>query len=161
MGCATLHRITTSIAAMLVAGVALSGCVGQDVEFEGKIFDVVGLSGERKQKEKQMESRAPLVMPPSKQLPQPGPKEQVASPNNWPIDPDERRKQELADKKDELEKYYRDGDFSDRADIDEFEHITGKWDKRPGLLSKKANDAIQEGSEATPEDGASSQQAAQ
>ena len=162
MFCATLHRIGTSVAAMLVAGVALTGCAGQQVDFEGKIFDVVGLTGDRQQKDKQMEARAPLVMPPSKQLPKPGPKEQVAAPNNWPADPDERRKQEMADQKDALERYYREGDFTDRAGIDEFEHITGKWDRRPGLLSKKANEAIQEGQEATPEQGAADvQQAAQ
>jgi hypothetical protein len=162
MGCATLHRIGTSIAVMLVAGVALSGCAGQEVEFEGKVFDVVGLSGIGKPKQdKQIEARAPLVMPPSKQLPEPGPKEQVASPNNWPVDPDERRKQDLADQKDALERYYREGDFTDRAGIEEFEHITGKWDRRPGVLSKKANEAIEEGRQATPEDGSGGQQASQ
>lgn len=160
MNCATLHRIGTSIAVMLVAVVALSGCAGQEVEFEGKIFDMVGLSGDRQQRDKQMEARAPLVMPPDKQLPKPGPKEQVASPNNWPADPDERRKKEMADQKDALERYYREGDFTDRAGIDEFEHITGKWDRRPGLLSKKANEAIREGQEGTPEQGSSGEQQA-
>jgi len=161
MGCATLHRIGTSIAVMLVAGVALSGCAGQQIEYEGKIFDMVGLTGDRQQKDKQVEARAPLVMPPSKQLPKPGPKDQVASPNNWPVDPDERREQELADQKDALERYYREGDFTDRAGIEEFEHITGKWDRRPGLLSKKANEAIEEGRQGTAEKGTSGQQAAQ
>ncbi len=162
MNCATLHRIGTSIAVMLVAGVTLSGCAGQEVEFEGKIFDMVGLSGDRQQKDKQMEARAPLVMPPDKQLPKPGPKEQVAAPNNWPVDPDERREQELEDQKEALERYYREGDFTDRAGIEEFEHITGKWDRRPGLLSKKANEAIQEGQEAASGETASGgQQASQ
>lgn len=154
MGCATLHRIGTPFAVMLVAGVALSGCAGQEVEFEGKIFDVVGLTGDRQQKDKQMEARAPLVMPPNKELPKPGEKEQAAAPTDWPADPDERRKQELAEKKEALEKYYREGDFTDKAGIEEFEHITGKWDRRPGLISKKANEAIQEGQEGTPEEGA-------
>jgi len=147
---------------MLVAGVALSGCAGQEVEFEGKVFDMVGLSDVGKPKQdKQMEARAPLLLPPSKQLPKPGSKEQVASPNNWPVDPDERREQELADQKDALERYYREGDFTDRAGIEEFEHISGKWERRPGLLSKKANEAIEEGRQGTPEESSGGQQAAQ
>ena len=135
-----------ALAALLVASFALGGCAGNQVEFEGKIFDMVGMNNIGKpKKDRELEERAPLVMPPSKELPKPGPREQIATPASWPVDADVRRKQEQEAKKDAMERYYREGDFTDKAGIEEFEHITGKWDRRPGLISKKANEAVEEG----------------
>jgi len=145
MDCAPLRHTGKVLAALLVAGMVLGGCAADQVEFEGKIFDMVGMNDIGKtKKDRQMETRAPLVMPPSQQLPKPGPREQIATPTSWPVDSDERRKKEMADQKDAMERYYREGDFTDKAGIEEFEHITGRWDRRPGLLSKKANEVIEE-----------------
>ncbi|WP_069095208.1 hypothetical protein [Methyloligella halotolerans] len=63
----------------------LGGCGG--VEFQGKIFDYAGLSGERKQEDVQMSERAPLVIPPNtNHLPPPG--SGPATPASWPTNPE-------------------------------------------------------------------------
>ncbi|MEG6508717.1 hypothetical protein V6C03_07015 [Methyloligella sp. 2.7D] len=90
------------LAACLVPSVlALGGCGG--VEFQGKIFDYAGLSGERKQEDTQMSERAPLVIPPNTNyLPPPG-SGNAASQPNWPTDPEIAR-QQLVEKQAEAEK---------------------------------------------------------
>ena len=125
----------------------MGGCAATDqIEFQGKIFEMAGLT-DREKKEKVLQERAPLVMPPSKQLPQPGPRQAAATPQNWPVDPDEVAKQRAADEKKRLEKYYRDGDFTDNAGIEEFEYFTNQRSRRPGMASKTANEIIQTGRE--------------
>ncbi|XSG80965.1 MAG: hypothetical protein ACPW61_07600 [Methyloligella sp. ZOD6] len=78
----------------------LGGCGG--VEFQGKIFDYAGLSGERKQEDVQMSERAPLVIPPNtNHLPPPG--SGPATPTAWPTNPEIAR-QEAEERKAEEEK---------------------------------------------------------
>lgn len=92
---------------------ALSGCGGVDgVEFNGKIFDWLGVSDAAQQKvEPKMADRAPLVVPPSvTRLPDPGSgrtsDEQVAALN----DP-ELRKQAAAKERQRLHEAYCRGDI--------------------------------------------------
>lgn len=53
---------------------AVAGCSADDVELNGKIFDVVGLNGQKtKSGEPKIAARAPLVMPPNmERIPEPG-----------------------------------------------------------------------------------------
>ncbi|MFD0988344.1 hypothetical protein [Methyloligella solikamskensis] len=80
----------------------LGGCGG--VEFQGKIFDYAGLSGERQQEDVQMSERAPLVIPPNtNHLPPPG--SGPATPSAWPTNPEvaareAQQQQAAAEKKD-------------------------------------------------------------
>lgn len=72
-----LRRHLTHVSAViaLVSVLALGGCGGVDgVEFNGKIFDWLGISEAAQQKaEPKMADRAPLVVPPSvTRLPDPG-----------------------------------------------------------------------------------------
>ena len=71
---------------------ALGGCGG--VEFEGKVFDYMGISGERQKADVRMTERAPLLLPPNpKALPQPGQGPGVATARaDWPNDPERVRK---------------------------------------------------------------------
>lgn len=71
---------------------ALGGCGG--VEFEGKVFDYMGISGERQKADVRMTERAPLLLPPNpKALPQPGQGPAVATARaDWPNDPERVRK---------------------------------------------------------------------
>src|SRR5690606_15890996 len=67
-------RTAMNLAAGL-ALLALPGCGGVDgVEFNGKVFEAVGLTGALgKKEEPKTEPRAPLVLPPStERLPEPG-----------------------------------------------------------------------------------------
>ena len=87
------------------ASLLLGGC-GGGVQFEGKIFEAMGLNQEPEREEQVLKERAPLIVPPKRELPPPGAREQVADPQNWPVDPEEQRKRELAAAKEELRKAY-------------------------------------------------------
>lgn len=83
-----------SLAAALAACLALGGCGG--VEFQGKLFDYAGLSGDRTQKDPKMAERAPLVLPPdTNTLPPPG-EPTYAAREDWPTDTDAQRKKVAA-----------------------------------------------------------------
>jgi hypothetical protein len=80
------------LAAAFVCTLALGGCGG--VEFQGKVFDYMGISGDRQQGDPRMAERAPLLLPPNpKTLPQPGTGVAVATAReDWPDDPERVRK---------------------------------------------------------------------
>jgi len=79
-------------AALLAAGfaatLALGGCGG--IEFQGKLFDYVGLSGDRQQADPRLAERPPLLLPPdTKALPQPGSGVAGATARqDWPKNPE-------------------------------------------------------------------------
>jgi hypothetical protein len=92
------------LAAVSAATLALGGCGG--VEFQGSVFDAVGLSGERKQADVRMSERPPLLLPPdTKALPQPGNGVAVATAReDWPENPELMQKQVIQAEKDEKAK---------------------------------------------------------
>jgi hypothetical protein len=87
------------LAASLALSLALGGCGG--IEFQGKVFDYMGLSGDRQQGDVRMAERPPLLLPPNlKQLPQPGTGVAVATARpDWPTNPEVVTKQIATDKK--------------------------------------------------------------
>ncbi|MGK2921450.1 MAG: hypothetical protein ACSLE4_01455 [Methyloceanibacter sp.] len=87
------------LAAMLGCVALLGGCGG--VEFEGKVFDYMGVSGDRQEGDVRMSERPPLLVPPNLQkLPQPIEGVSVAANRqDWPDDPEKVRKRILEDKK--------------------------------------------------------------
>lgn len=82
----------TVLAAASAATLALGGCGG--IEFQGKIFDAMGVSGERKEPDVRMADRPPLLLPPNtKALPQPQNGVAVAaSRQDWPQNPEVTQK---------------------------------------------------------------------
>lgn len=76
----------------LACAAILGGCGG--VEFQGKIFDYMGVSGDRQQADVKMAERPPLLVPPNvHQLPAPGQGAAVATARqDWPDDPERVRK---------------------------------------------------------------------
>ena len=76
------------LASAFVAALALGGCGG--IEFQGKVFDYMGLSGDRKEADVKMAERPPLLLPPdTKALPQPGSGVAVATAReDWPKNPE-------------------------------------------------------------------------
>jgi len=79
-------------AAAFVCTLALGGCGG--VEFQGKVFDYMGISGDRSQQDDpRMAERPPLLLPPNpKALPQPGSGVTLATAReDWPDDPERVR----------------------------------------------------------------------
>jgi len=118
----TLQQAKRRIGPVVVVAalLGLPGCGGLDgVDFNGKIFDAVGLTGALgKRPEPKTEARAPLVIPPaSERLPAPGEMAAVAPPADasWPNDPDKgKASKEEAQKKAQAD-YCRDGNWKDKA----------------------------------------------
>jgi len=100
---------------------ALPGCGGIDgVEFNGKVFDAVGLTGALgKKEEPRTEPRAPLVLPPAtERLPEPGESAgpaPVQTAQAWPNDPDKQRAANETAKKQAQAEYCRDGNWKEKA----------------------------------------------
>jgi hypothetical protein len=90
------------LAGALAMTLALGGCGGGGgIEFEGKVFDYMGLSGDRQEADVRMTERPPLLLPPNaKRLPPPGQGAGMATARqDWPTDPELARKQAVAEKK--------------------------------------------------------------
>lgn len=87
------------LAGALALTLGLAGCGG--VEFEGKVFDYMGLSGDRQEADVRMSERPPLLLPPdTRRLPPPGQGAGMAAARqNLPTDPEQTRKQVAAEKK--------------------------------------------------------------
>ena len=107
-----------TLAAAFAATLALAGCGG--IEFQGKIFDYVGLSGDRQEPDPRLAERPPLLLPPNtKALPQPGSGVAVATAReDWPKNP------ELVQQ--EIVKANDDAKAKDAAAIDPLNPLQGK-----------------------------------
>lgn len=116
-------RKTLSGAAVFAVIMGLSGCGGVDgVEFNGKIFEAVGLTGSLggKKAEPKTEARAPLVLPPpSQSLPEPGSLAAAApapqADGAWPNDPDKGKASKDEAVKQAQAAYCRDGNWKEKA----------------------------------------------
>lgn len=88
-------RITKRIFKLAVASATalalsmLSGCADYGIEIDAPILNKVGLISP-KAKPLDHKERAPLIMPPSSQLPVPGAVAKAPQDMNWPEDPDEK-----------------------------------------------------------------------
>lgn len=74
--------------------VSLSACGTDDVVLEGKLFEAAGIAGglTKKNKTPKVKARSGLILPPAAHLPAPGKRALVQDDQNWPDDPDVRRK---------------------------------------------------------------------
>lgn len=104
MICLTMRR---ACAVALSAGLlVLGGCSAGDVQFEGKIFEAVGLNGQQARSEDpKVKERAPLVLPPKTDLPEPGQRVAAGDDQLWPDDPDLARKRQISLAEQERQKY--------------------------------------------------------
>lgn len=124
-----------AIAAACTGLLSLAGCGG--VQFEGKVFDALGVSGEQKpQAEAKVPDRAPLILPPKRELPPPGSRDRIASPQNWPQDPDELKKQ-VAVKEKEKDLKCGEYDFKRKSSAQDFEEILDPLERCKGFFAKK------------------------
>jgi hypothetical protein len=117
----------TGAVGLIAVSLSLSGCGGFDgVDFNGKIFDAVGLSGSNpfKKDEPVTQARAPLVLPPDGEpLPPPGsapPPAPALADAQWPKDPDQQKVAQADAKKAAQQKYCKeDGNWKQKAVNDE------------------------------------------
>lgn len=104
-----------------LASALLAGCSASDVELKGSMFNAMGIGGRLSGSKNKTKAavRAPLVVPPSAELPPPGAEKVALKPADWPDDPDVRRKKAAAKSKAARKKYCAEG--APEKDIDEFE----------------------------------------
>lgn len=97
------------IKGMLILGLcfSLTACGTDDVVLEGKLFEAAGIAGSlnKKAKTPKVKARSGLILPPSAQLPEPGKRVAVQDEQNWPDDPDVRRRKAAALAEAERQKY--------------------------------------------------------
>ena len=129
-----------SLLALFAAVAVLGGCGG--VEFEGKVFDAVGLTGKKDKAEPVVKSRAPLVLPPRQGLPEPNAQQATAVPENWPDDPDERARREAAEARAKKKRKFT-GELPKKTTMETFESLTGQWPAGEGLLGRRVNKALE------------------
>ncbi|MBI1383614.1 MAG: hypothetical protein GC150_01700 [Rhizobiales bacterium] len=116
--------------AVIVVAAGLGGCAADGIELNGKIFDVMGVSSaalNEANKERFVEPRAPLVMPPAPQLPEPavpGTVHTAALDPAWPTDPDLTAKAEKALREKQIRAMCDDRDWMERTKPEEFRRIT-------------------------------------
>lgn len=124
--------------------VLLSGCAGTDVQIDAPILEAAGINLTSKPPpEPDLEEKPPLVVPPTtEKLPEPGERQVAAADEQWPEDPDliAKRKAEQAEK--ERERYCREGDWSDDANIEEFRKALGKEQRCPSRFGESLSEAL-------------------
>jgi hypothetical protein len=128
------------MAAAFVAALALGGCGigGADLEIDAPVLDAVGLNLSTKPKQEvDLPERQGLVMPPpsaTATLPPPGERSNTAQ--NWPTDPDEQKKKKAQLEAEAREKYCREGDWSGKGGITEFEKTAGREQRCPSKIGE-------------------------
>lgn len=120
-------------APLFAATLVLSGCGG--VQFEGKAFEAIGLGDKPKKQEQKVADRAPLILPPKRELPAPGPSQRIASPEQWPVDPNEAQRQQAKQKK-RKPKRCGDNKFDKKSSIREFDELNDPLLACKGLADK-------------------------
>jgi len=133
-----------AIAALFSGSLALTGCAdgGIGVELDAPILNAVGLDlGGKKKQDDDLPERAGLVVPPSTDaLPPPGTQTAAAAAQqNWPNDPDKRKKRDAEEKAAAEEKYCREGNWDNKANIDEFNKNIGVEPRCQSQLGKALN----------------------
>ena len=129
--------------AVLAGCLLLGGCSSYDVQIDAPALEYLGvIDGPDAGKEKIAETRAPLVVPPTASLPEPGrgapDGEQV-----WPNDPDVAS----ANAKSEDEKTQEriaDGGFDEKNYNEDFERATGQKARGPGIFGDYEEKASQD-----------------
>jgi hypothetical protein len=131
-----------SIATLLGGSLVLTGCGagGVGVEIDAPILNAVGLDlGGKKKDEEDLPERAGLVVPPSTAaLPAPGTQTAAAS-QEWPNDPDKRKKREAEEQEAAREQYCREGNWKGDAGIDEFNKNIGEQQRCQSKLGEALN----------------------
>jgi hypothetical protein len=122
----------------LVTAALLGGCSGGGISLEGPGFEALGLTGSKNKGDKKVPDRAPLLIPPDRaRLPQPQQSTASAPPQNWPKDPDSLLKAEASEAEKKQREYEDYGDWSKKADIDEFEKLMDPLERSKGIFGSR------------------------
>jgi len=131
--------------AVVAASLALGGCGagGVDLQVDAPVLDAVGLNlSSKPKKEEDLPERPGLVIPPSTaQLPAPGERTANAA-QNWPVDPDREKKKKAEAEAEAREKYCREGDWSNKSNISEFEKATNNQARCPSKVGEAISKSL-------------------
>jgi hypothetical protein len=139
-----------AVVAVIGAVLGLAGCNGTDVEINAPILEAAGINLTKKKVEEDVPERSGIVMPPNTEK-LPAPEEGRVAANGqqrWPQDPDKLKAQKEKDAAEAEEKYCREGDWSEKANITEFNKNTGVEPRCPSKLGKAISKQVG-GGEAT------------
>lgn len=139
----------SALMTMMAAGLTLGGCDtgggGIDLQLDAPVLDAVGLNlSSKPKKEAELPERPGLVMPPANAamtLPQPG-DHTTTTASNWPSDPDQQKKQKEEQDAAAREKYCREGDWSGKGGITEFDKNTGRTPRCPSKLGEAISKSV-------------------
>lgn len=123
------HSSLKSVAAVFIGALMLSACAeGTDVELNVPLLEAAGVNLMGKKKpDPELPERSGIVIPPTKNLPEPGPKSQVAAAGQaWPADPEQAKKAAEREALLKEEEYCREGNWSGKGNIDEFNKTVGQ-----------------------------------
>lgn len=139
-------RGVTGVVALACA-FALSACGsngGVDIEFDAPVLNAVGLNlNSKKKDEADLPERQGLVVPPSTAtLPTPGEHQANAAQQNWPDDPDLKKKAQADAKVAAREKYCAEGDWSGKGGIGEYDKATGREQRCPSVLGESLSKTL-------------------
>lgn len=133
----TLLSRLRAAAVLLAGGLALSAC--SNLEINAPILEYAGINLNTKEfVEKKVDKNPPLVVPPKMAaLPEPGARAKAAAgqDQNWPLDPDEMKKQAEYAKCIKALKYRKDGNWDlKKGDLEDFEKNQDPLARNPGLF---------------------------
>jgi hypothetical protein len=135
---------------LLVAAsaVGLQGCASDGVEFNGKIFEMVGLAGDQSAKrEPKTQARAPLVLPPdANKLPEPGAEQApvvTGSVADWPRDREAAKSKDADARRAAHKKYCEDGNWKEKAHKKDIEAAQGPDGSCSGSLFSQVGKFLQ------------------
>ena len=103
-----LSKLFFKISLLITLVISLGACSSDDVVLEGALFEAAGIAGSltKKQKTPKVKERSGLVLPPAAHLPEPGKRVAVQQEDqNWPDDPDLKRKAIASQTEAERKKY--------------------------------------------------------
>lgn len=131
-------RVALAASAVL-ASLALTGCGFGDVEFNGAVFEYMGLANNGKtHEEPKLPPRPGIVLPPeANRLPEPGSTEVAAPPPGeaWPVDPEQSKVAAAEELDRKHEAFCRDALWRARAAGQTDAQITGpKGSCNPSIL---------------------------
>jgi len=143
---ALMTSMWRKIALVVLAGTpfALGGCNGADVYFDAPILEAAGINlNVKKNDEEDIPKRSGIVLPPStEKLPEPGTRTAAAGEQNWPQDPDKLKKSKEEQEAAAYEKYCREGDWSGKGDVTEFNKNIGTEARCPSRLGKAISKSV-------------------
>lgn len=138
----TMHCKIAKMAKGAVLGLVLAGLTGcsgfEGVEFQGKLFNAVGLGSKQRAAEPKVAQRNGLVVPPAG-LPLPAPgsgRVAVAGGPSWPKDPETVQRAAAARQAAAIQKYCTEESWWKRANPNEFDKMTKNGELCQSGISK-------------------------